>query len=69
MKKLFSLIIVAGALSIVSCGGPSKEDAEKAAALVKAQMDSVEKIAAAGLSSAMKDSTATKDSVVATPAK
>lgn len=40
MKKLFSLLFVAGALSIVSCG-PSAEEAEKIAAETKAKMDSL----------------------------
>jgi hypothetical protein len=40
MKKLFSLLFVAGALSIVSCG-PSAEEAAKMEADAKAKMDSL----------------------------
>ncbi len=40
MKKLFSLLFVAGALSIMSCG-PSAEEAAKMEAEAKAKMDSL----------------------------
>ncbi len=40
MKKLFSLLFVAGALSIVSCG-PSAEEQAKMEAEAKAKMDSL----------------------------
>ncbi|MGQ0828539.1 MAG: hypothetical protein ACT4ON_09110 [Bacteroidota bacterium] len=40
MKKLFTLLFVAGAMSIVSCG-PSAEEKAKMEADAKAKMDSL----------------------------
>ncbi len=65
MKKLFTLLFVAGALSIISCG-PSAEDKAKAEAMVKAQMDSLAAVAAASMTPAMPDSTAAKPDSTAT---
>jgi thioredoxin-like negative regulator of GroEL len=66
MKKLFTLLFVAGALSIISCG-PSQADKDKAEAMVKAQMDSLAAVAAASMTPTMPDSIAAKpDSVAAT---
>ena len=48
MKKLFTLLFVAGALSIMSCG-QSQADKDKAEAMVKAQMDSLAAVAAASM--------------------
>ena len=56
MKKLFTLLFVAGALCIMSCG-PSQADKDKAEAMVKAQMDSLAAVAAASMTPAMPDST------------
>ncbi len=58
MKKLFSLLFVAGALSIVSCG-PSAEEAEKIAAETKAKMDSLFNNAQMSSPEVAPDSTAT----------
>lgn len=61
MKKLFALLFVAGALSIVACG-PSKEEQAKMEADAKAKMDSLFNAASKSVSTAMdsvkKDSTA-----------
>lgn len=48
MKKLFSLLFVAGALSIMSCG-PSAEEAAKMEADAKAKMDSLFSAASAAV--------------------
>lgn len=48
MKKLFSLLFVAGALSIMSCG-PSAEEAAKMEAEAKAKMDSLFNAASAAV--------------------
>ncbi len=66
MKKLFSLLFVAGALSIVSCG-PSAEEAAKMEAEAKAKMDSLFNAASTAVTTEMPDSTATPDSAAATP--
>ena len=59
MKKLFSLLFVAGALSIVSCG-PSAEEAAKMEAEAKAKMDSLFNAASAAVTTEVApDSTAT----------
>ena len=58
MKKLFSLMFVAGALCIVSCG-PNAADEAKAKAAAQATMDSLFKVNAAGMDAAKPDSTAT----------
>jgi hypothetical protein len=65
MKKLFTLLFVAGAFTIVSCG-PSQADKDKAEAMVKAQMDSIAKVAEASMTTAAPDSTATKPDSTAT---
>ena len=56
MKKLFTLLFIAGAMGIMSCG-QSAEDKAKAEAAEKAKMDSIFQANAAGMD-AMKDSTA-----------
>jgi hypothetical protein len=62
MKKLFSLLFVAGALSIMSCG-PSAEEQAKMEAEAKAKMDSLFNAASAAVSTEVApDSTATPDS-------
>ena len=61
MKKLFSLLFVAGALSIMSCG-PSAEEQAKMEAEAKAKMDSLFNAASAAVSEVAPDSTATPDS-------
>ncbi len=70
MKKLFSLLFVAGALSIISCG-PNAADEAKAKAAAQATMDSLFKVNAAGMSTP--DSTAaattTPDSTAAATTK
>jgi hypothetical protein len=61
MKKLFTLLFVAGTLAIVSCG-PSEAEQAKAVADAKAKMDSLFNAAAAP--TPMTDSaTVTTDSV------
>jgi hypothetical protein len=64
MKKLFTLLFVAGAMSLVACG-PSAEDAAKDKAAEQAKMDSIFKVASQSMTT---DSAATTapDSV-ATP--
>ena len=57
MKKLFTLLFIAGAMSIVSCGG-SAEDEAAAKAKEKAKMDSIFNAASMGANAA-KDSMAT----------
>ena len=57
MKKVFSLLFVAGALTIISCG-PSAEDQAKMEAENKAKMDSLFNAASATAPTAT-DSTAT----------
>jgi hypothetical protein len=57
MKKLFTLLFIAGAMSIVSCG-PSAEEKAKAEEAEKAKMDSIFQANAAGMEAAP-DSTAT----------
>jgi thioredoxin-like negative regulator of GroEL len=59
MKKIFTLLFVAGAFSIMSCG-PSQAEKDKAEAMVKAQMDSLAAVAAAAMTPATTDSTAAK---------
>ncbi|CAN5527810.1 hypothetical protein BH10BAC1_BH10BAC1_04060 [soil metagenome] len=61
MKKVFSLLFVAGALSIVSCG-PSAEEQAKMQAEAQAKIDSLFNAASAAVSTEMTDSTATPDS-------
>ncbi len=59
MKKLFSLLFVAGALSVMSCG-PSAEEAAKMEADAKAKMDSLFNAASAAVTTEVApDSTAT----------
>jgi hypothetical protein len=57
MKKLFTLLFVAGALAIVSCG-PSQAEKDKMAADAKAKMDSLFNAASTTVSTTMPDSTA-----------
>ncbi len=52
MKKLFTLLFVAGALSIISCG-QSKEDAAKDKAAEQAKMDSLFKFSSQSTAAAM----------------
>lgn len=59
MKKLFTLLFLAGAVCIMSCG-QSQADKDKAEAKVKSQMDSLAKVAAASMTPAMPDSTMAK---------
>lgn len=67
MKKLFSLVFVAGALSIVSCG-PSAEEAAKMEAEAKAKMDSLFNAASAAVvETPDSTATATPDSTAAAP--
>lgn len=63
MKKLFSLLFVAGALSIVSCG-PSAEEQAKLEAETKAKMDSLFNLASTAAPEVPTDSVKS-DSVVA----
>jgi len=66
MKKLFSLLFVAGALSIVSCG-PSAEEAAKMEQEAKAKMDSLFNAASAAVETAPDTTaTATPDSAATT---
>lgn len=64
MKKLFSLLFVAGALSIMSCG-PSAEEQAKMEADAKAKMDSLFNAASAAVTTEMPTDSmaATTDSV------
>ncbi|HLC82905.1 MAG TPA: hypothetical protein VJI69_03675 [Bacteroidia bacterium] len=57
MKKLFSLLFVAGALSIMSCG-PSAEEAAKMEAEAKAKMDSLFNAASAAVTTDVAPDTA-----------
>ena len=57
MKKLFSLLFIAGAMSIVACG-PSAEQKAKDEAAAKAKMDSLFNAASQSVSTAT-DSTQT----------
>ena len=52
MKKVFSLLFVAGALSIMSCG-PSAEEQAKMEADAKAKMDSLFNAASAAIPTEM----------------
>ena len=65
MKKLFSLLFVAGALSIMSCG-PSAEEQAKMEAEAKAKMDSLFKAASQSMPM---DSVAVKPDSVAVKQK
>ena len=67
MKKVLSLLFVAGAMSLVSCG-PSADQVAKEKAAEKAKMDSIFNLASQGMTNAM-DSTATKKDSVAAPKK
>jgi hypothetical protein len=65
MKKFFSLLFVAGALSIISCG-PSAEEQAKMEAEAKAKMDSLFNAASAATTEmAPADSMAKPDSAAA----
>ncbi len=57
MKKVFTLLFIAGAMSIVACG-PSAEEKAKQEAEAKAKMDSLFNAASVGTNAA-KDSMAT----------
>jgi len=52
MKKLFSLLFIAGAMSLVACG-PSAEEKAKMEADAKAKMDSLFNAASQSVSTAM----------------
>jgi hypothetical protein len=65
MKKLFTLLFIAGAMSIVACG-PSAEEKAKMEAESKAKMDSLFNAASQSVTTSM-DSVATHDSTVVTP--
>jgi hypothetical protein len=68
MKKLFTLLFVAGAMSIVACG-PSAEEKAKMEAEAKAKMDSLFNSASQSVSTAMDSmATAMPDSTAAAPA-
>jgi hypothetical protein len=58
MKKLFTLLFIAGAMSIVACG-PSAADKAKMEAEAKAKMDSLFNAASKSVTTAM-DTTAAK---------
>jgi len=64
MKKLFTLLFVAGAMSIVACG-PSAEEKAKMEADAKAKMDSLFNAASQSVTTAMDSMATTMDSVVA----
>ena len=68
MKKLFTLLFIAGAMSIVACG-PSAEEKAKQEAESKEKMDSLFNAASQSVSTSA-DSIAKQDSVpaAATPA-
>ncbi len=59
MKKLFTVLFVAGALSIISCG-PNAEEKAKEEAAAKAKMDSLFNAASAATNTTTSDSTAVK---------
>ena len=65
MKKLFTLLFIAGAMSIVACG-PSAEEKAKMEAESKAKMDSLFNAASQSVSTSM-DSVATHDSASVAP--
>lgn len=68
MKKLFTLLFVAGAMSIVACG-PSAEEKAKMEAEAKAKMDSLFNAASQSVTTAMDSmATAVPDSAAAAPA-
>ncbi len=64
MKKLFTLLFIAGAMGIVACG-PSAEDKAKMEADSKAKMDSLFNAASQSVTTSM-DSVATHDSTAVT---
>ena len=67
MKKLFTVLFIAGAMSIVACG-PSAEEKAKMEANAKAKMDSLFNSASQSISTSL-DSVKTKvDSVKTTTA-
>ena len=59
MKKIFSLLLVAGAISIISCG-PSAEEKAKIDALKKAKMDSLFNAASKSITNSMDSVSKTK---------
>ncbi len=63
MKKLFTLLFVAGAMSFVACG-PSAEEKAKMEAEAKAKMDSLFNAASQSMTT---DSTAVPDSTATQP--
>ena len=68
MKKLFTLVAVAGMFTFVACG-PSAEEKTKMEAEAKAKMDSLFNAASAAVSTEVApDSTATPDSAATQPA-
>jgi hypothetical protein len=64
MKKLLTLLFIAGAMGIVACG-PSAEEKAKMEAESKAKMDSLFNAASQSVSTSM-DSVATHDSTAVT---
>ncbi|MFL5764401.1 MAG: hypothetical protein ACJ77K_10715 [Bacteroidia bacterium] len=69
MKKFFSLLFVAGALSIISCG-PSAEEKAKIEAEAKAKMDSLFNAASAAATTEMAaPDSMKKDSMATAPAE
>lgn len=67
MKKLFTLLFVATAMSFVACG-PSAEEKAKMEAEAKAKMDSLFNAASTSVTEAMDSVAATPDSTAAAPA-
>jgi hypothetical protein len=67
MKKLFAVMFVAGAMSIVSCG-PSAEEKAKLEAETKAKMDSIFNAASQSVSTAMDSMATAKPDSTAAPA-
>jgi hypothetical protein len=66
MKKLFTLLFIAGAMSIVACG-PSAEEKAKMEAESKAKMDSLFNAASQSVTTSMDSVATTHDSTVVTP--
>lgn len=64
MKKLFTVLFIAGAMSIVACG-PSAEEKAKMEASAKAKMDSLFNSASQSISTSL-DSVKTKTDSIKT---
>ena len=68
MKKLFTVLFIAGAMSIVACG-PSAEEKAKMEAEAKAKMDSLFNSASQSISTALDSVATTLDSTATAPAE